>query len=71
MGYVQRISNYDAERDTTIRVGFKHLFTSAAYIIRPRASEIARHTFKLENYTVLNPDNSFNENDLTADYEWN
>jgi hypothetical protein len=69
MGYVQRINNYDAERDTTIRVGFKHLFTSASYIIHPVASHIARHTFKLENYAVINPDNSFNENDLTVDYQ--
>ena len=26
MGYVQRLSNYDAVRDTSIRVGFKHIY---------------------------------------------
>jgi len=31
MGFVQRISNYDAERDTTIRIGFKHIYSEISY----------------------------------------
>jgi hypothetical protein len=68
MGYVQRINNYDALRDTTIRVGFKHLYTNAAYMIYPKGAIIARHTFKAETYSVVNPNNSFNETDLTLSY---
>jgi hypothetical protein len=68
MGYVQRINNYDAARDTTIRVGFKHLFTSWSYFIYPKNTAIARHSLKLETYSVVNPNNSFNESDLNLSY---
>jgi hypothetical protein len=68
MGYVQRINNYDALRDTTIRVGFKHLYTNAGYTLFPKGELIARHTFKFETYSVVNPNNSFNETDLTLSY---
>ncbi len=64
MGYVQRMINYDASRDTLIRVGFKHAFTNITYRTYPANSSLGRVTYKLENYLVLNPDNSFNENDL-------
>jgi len=71
MGYVQRINNYDAVRDTTIRVGFKHIYGSASVYIYPKniSSSITRHTLKVENYLVVNPDYSFNENDLTLSYQ--
>jgi hypothetical protein len=68
MGYVQRINNYDALRDTSIRVGFKHLFTDLKYIIYPKNSFLARHSINFETYSVVNPDNSFNETDLTLSY---
>jgi hypothetical protein len=68
MGYVQRINNYDAARDTTIRVGFKHLFTSWSYFIYPKNTAIARHSLKFETYSVVNPNNSFNESDLNLSY---
>jgi hypothetical protein len=64
MGYVQRILNYDAVRDTSIRVGFNHWFTNVTYRVYPTNSRLGRVTYKLENYLVLNPDYSFNENDL-------
>jgi len=71
MGYVQRINNYDAVRDTTIRVGFKHMYASASFYIYPKNvnSNITRHTFKMEDYWVVNPDYSFNENDLSLSYQ--
>ncbi|MBC7626239.1 carbohydrate binding family 9 domain-containing protein [Ferruginibacter sp.] len=68
MGYVQRINNYDAARDTTIRVGFKHLFTSWSYFMYPKNTAIARHSLKFETYSVVNPNNSFNESDLNLSY---
>lgn len=69
MGYVQRINNYNAEKDTTIRLGFKHLFTSMSYVIYPKNNAVGRHTFKLESYSVLTPTNSFNESDITTSYQ--
>lgn len=66
MGYVQRMINYDASRDTLIRVGFKHSFTNITYRAYPLNSRLGRVTYKMENYLVLNPDNSFNENDLNV-----
>jgi hypothetical protein len=74
MGYVQRINNYDAIRDTTIRVGFKHLFSQVVFSYYPKNSNsaITRQNIKLSNYTVVNPDYSFNETDFTGIYqiEW-
>jgi hypothetical protein len=68
MGYVERIENYDAARDTTIRVGFKHLFTQAEYKIFPKKGAINQHSIQAERYYVINPDNSFNEVSYSLNY---
>ena len=68
MGYVERILNYDAVRDTSIRVGFKHLFTELTYRILPSGRYGLRHTFNFTNYYVVNPNNSFNELSQTLVY---
>ncbi len=64
MGYVQRINNYDAVRDTVIRVGFKHIFTELSYKIMPTKGQIGKIEFNLQNYAAFNPDNTLNENQL-------
>lgn len=69
MGYVERIENYDAARDTSIRVGFKHLFTQVNYKIFPKKGYVNQHSFQLERYHVINPDNSFNEVSYSLNYE--
>ncbi len=61
MGFVQRIENYDAIRDTSIRVGYKHIFSEVSYNILPTKSKIGRIESTLTNFVVFNPDNSFNE----------
>ena len=61
MGFVQRISNYDAERDTSIRIGFKHVFSEISYTLMPSKGKIGKSELTAQNYVVLNPDNSFNE----------
>lgn len=71
MGYVQRINNYDALRDTTIRVGFKHIFSELSYKIIPTEGKIGRLEFQIQNYTALNTDNTLNENELTVGFESN
>jgi len=61
MGYVQRISNYDAARDTTIRIGFKGLFSMLTYQTMPTKGKIGKLSLNLTEETNFNPDNSLNE----------
>ncbi|MEQ8534372.1 MAG: DUF5916 domain-containing protein, partial [Imperialibacter sp.] len=35
MGFIPRLENYDALRDTVIRLGFEHIYSQASYTIRP------------------------------------
>jgi hypothetical protein len=65
LGFVQRISNYDAERDTSIRIGFKHIFSEISYTLMPAKGRIGKMELAAENYVVFNPDNSFNELEST------
>ena len=61
MGFVQRINNYDAVRDTTIRLGFKSLFADLSYTTMPPSGKIGKLTVGINQDLVINPDNSFNE----------
>ena len=61
MGFVERISNYDAAKDSAFRQGFRQLFNSNRYTIFPSKGSIATHVIQLDNNTVINPDGSFNE----------
>jgi hypothetical protein len=61
MGNLNRIENYDALRDTTIRLGFKHSYTNIGYVTRPKNSKISEHSVNLENYIAWNPNNSLNQ----------
>lgn len=61
MGYVQRINNYDALNDTTIRMGYKNIFASLGYTKLPEKGKISRLMVNFEDFIVFNPDNSFNE----------
>ncbi len=61
MGFVQRIENYDEVRDTSIRVGFKNIFTQLGYQVMPTKGKLGRLTTQIEEYIVFNPDNSMNE----------
>jgi hypothetical protein len=68
MGFVQRISNYDASRDTSIRVGFKNIYNDITYKIFPSAGKVAQHIIELNNVVFFNPDYSFNEREHTLAY---
>ena len=62
MGYVLRIENYDAARDTTIRKGFHQSSQNISY--RKYYSEISKFAesgLYLENFIVANSNLSFNE----------
>jgi hypothetical protein len=71
LGFVQRISNYDAKRDTTIRIGFKHIFSEISYTLMPAKGKVGKMELKAENYAVFNPDNSFNELESSVELETN
>lgn len=68
MGFIERIENYDALRDTSIRVGFKHMFTEVGYKLFPKKGVFNQHMFELSRYYVLNPNNSFNEESYEFTY---
>ncbi|MFN7120387.1 MAG: hypothetical protein ACK4TA_26610, partial [Saprospiraceae bacterium] len=69
MGFIQRIENYDAERDTVIRLGFKHIYNELGYNFFPKNSNsINVHGFNGETFIVWNPDNTFNERNNEAGY---
>ncbi len=61
LGFVQRIENYDAVRDTSIRIGFNDNVFGINYKIRPKEGKVTRHVFDLTNVYFTNPDWSFNE----------
>jgi hypothetical protein len=69
MGFMQRIENYDALRDTVIRLGYKHSFTELEYRWFPQDGFVNQHNLNAENYLVMNPDNSFNEWNAALTYE--
>ncbi len=68
MGFVARIQNYDAARDTVIRKGFNTNNTSLIYKVRPQKGSIQQHSIIVENLIASNPDFSFNENNLSLGY---
>jgi hypothetical protein len=72
IGFVERIENYDALKDTVIRVGFKQIFNENTYNIYPKKGAINRHRIEVVNFLVLNPDNTANErsHDLTYNLEF-
>jgi len=71
MGFVQRISNYDAQRDTSIRIGYKHLYSEISYTLMPAKGKLGRIEARAENSVIFNPDNSFNEWESAVEIEAN
>jgi hypothetical protein len=63
MGFVQMIDNYDAERDTTIRMGFGNTFNQIGYKIMPATGPIGKLQFKIQDFATFHPDNSLNQSD--------
>lgn len=62
LGFIQRIENYDAVKDTVFRLGFDHIFNSVNYTIRPKENNfINAHTIGSRLWLDFNPDGSFNE----------
>ena len=61
MGFVNRINNYDANLDSTIRLGFKQLYSQFEYRLYPPAGIANNHIWGFENHTYWNPDGTLND----------
>jgi hypothetical protein len=61
MGFVPRLENYDAQNDTTIRLGYTHNYDELNYSYYPKNQIVNRYWFGFENYTVFNTNWSLNE----------
>jgi len=69
VGFVNRIENYDALRDTTIRQGFHTLFAPIGIRILPKNSNfINQHNIDTESVWVYDPDFKFVERSIFASY---
>lgn len=68
MGFVQRIENYDAVRDTIIRLGYNHLYTEVEYRIFRPEKKLNSHSWNASSYAVYNPNGSLNEHILEMEY---
>jgi hypothetical protein len=71
MGFMQRIENYDAALDTTIRLGYRSLFSTFGYTMFPQKGRLNSHNINFNNNVVWNPDGSFNERATELIYVFN
>jgi hypothetical protein len=67
MGFLARIENYDAARDTVIRLGWKQLYAVPEIAFFTKG-KIQQHRFGAENFVVFNPEGSLNERLLRLRY---
>lgn len=74
MGFEARIQNYDAQYDTTIRIGYNFIFSESAlrfFPANPGRSKLNLMELGFTNFTVLNPSGSLNEQFNNLNYSWN
>jgi hypothetical protein len=71
MGFVNRVSNYDAERDTTIRVGTNFLFSEIGYTwYKSKSSKLNRIELETSHFLAYDDRNKFNERENTLGLTW-
>ena len=68
MGFINRVNNYDAARDTTIRQGYNRTFNELEFNIRPVNGAVGSHSISALTFLAWNPDWSFNESILGLGY---
>jgi Domain of unknown function (DUF5916)/Carbohydrate family 9 binding domain-like len=67
MGFVQRINNYDALRDTSIRRGFKSIYNENSYnIFFLKNPKLNKLSFQVSNFIVYTQEGNFNERNLES-----
>lgn len=70
MGFLQRVNNYDAARDTTIRLGYTSQTTALDFRVFPKkeSTKWLYATWRFQNRLFLNNDMSFNETNTEVSY---
>ncbi|TAE47195.1 MAG: hydrolase [Bacteroidetes bacterium] len=72
MGFNARLENYDAARDTVVRLGYYILYQSADLSFYPKKIKgINQHGPRVELFPVMNTDGSLNELNLSNQYSIN
>ncbi len=68
IGFTPRLFNYDAVRDTSIRMGYTQLFSDVTYRIFPETQKINNHRFNLQNYSAWRPNGNMVERSTEFSY---
>jgi Domain of unknown function (DUF5916)/Carbohydrate family 9 binding domain-like len=73
MGFVPRLENYDAVRDTVVRLGFNTIYNEATYKFFPEkeSSLLSFVEIGAENFVVFNPNNTWNDGYTAPSVELN
>ena len=69
MGFLLRTENYDALRDTIVRLGYKQLVNDFSYIIYPKKGIVNVHTLHSLAAFFLNANGTLNERNNTLSYQ--
>ena len=68
VGFTPRLYNYDADRDSSIRLGYKEVFTQHVFKFFPKNGFINRHQVGGSAKLFYNTENVLNEYELYASY---
>ncbi len=69
VGFVNRVNNFDAVRDTTIRLGYNTLFAPVNLRFIPESSSyLNAHSIATESFWTFDPDFKFVERSIFAGY---
>lgn len=70
MGFIPRFNHYDAARDTTLQIGFNHMYTRLSYAIYPKNTpKIISHTFAVRNILDFTNANQLIGNSSEVEYQ--
>lgn len=70
MGFIPRFNHYDALRDTTLQIGFNHMYTRLSYALYPKNTpKIISHTFAVRNILDFTNDNQLIGNSSEVEYQ--
>jgi hypothetical protein len=69
MGFIARIENYDAKKDSTYRMGFRQVFNEMTLQLYPKDKKVTQHNIGMENFTVFNLNGTLNERSNELGYE--
>ena len=70
MGFIPLLNHYDAERDTTMRVGFHHNYTRLSYTYyTDNNPNIISHQLRAQNVLDVGTDLTLISNDIEVEYQ--